>query len=153
MFLGRQYKADNNCCRFQPHRMTRRMKLMKPNVALLHNQSGETLFSSHHTHPHSTMSHQAILDYLENELPRTQPGDINELERWWVDRQVALEQAGYMLRSRYRPGWKPSWTGTKSFYLDCEDGRSVHVSDRSFFFCLPSPMILAASRHGRNSHL
>jgi hypothetical protein len=75
------------------------------------------------------MSQQAVIDFLETRAPGSQPGDIDELERWWVDRQVALEQAGYMLRSRYRPGWKPSWTDTKRFYLDCEDGQSVEVSD------------------------
>ena len=80
------------------------------------------------------MSHQAVIDFLHNDAPGSQPGDIDELERWWVDRQVALEQAGYMLRSRYRPGWKPSWTDTKRFYLDCEDGLSIGVSDN---FCFP----------------
>ena len=75
------------------------------------------------------MSRQAVIDFLETRAPGSQPGDIDEVERWWVDRQVALEQAGYMLRSRYRPGWKPSWTDTKRFYLDCEDGQSVEVSD------------------------
>ena len=98
------------------------------------------------------MSRQAVIDFLESGSP-SQPGGIYELEKWWVDRQVALEQAGYMLRSRYRPGWKPSWTGTKRFYLDCEDGQSIGVSDKFLFFYLPIPMILAASRHGRNSHL
>jgi hypothetical protein len=98
------------------------------------------------------MSRQAVIDILESQAPE-QPGGIDEFERWWVDRQVALEQAGYMLRSRYRPGWKPSWTGTKGFYLDYEDGQSVGVSDKSPFLHLPVPMVLAASRHGRNSHI
>ena len=98
------------------------------------------------------MSRQAVIDILESQAPE-QPGGIDEFERWWVNRQVALEQAGYMLRSRYRPGWKPSWTGTKGFYLDYEDGQSVGVSDKSPFLHLPVPMVLAASRHGRNSHI
>jgi hypothetical protein len=79
------------------------------------------------------MSRQAVLDFLEGD-PGSQPGDIDDLERWWVDRQVALEQAGYMLRPRFRPGWRPSWTGTKKFYLDCEDGKSIGVSAK-----FPSP--------------
>lgn len=97
------------------------------------------------------MSQRVFIDFLDNQ-DGLQPGDIDELERWWVDRQVALEQAGYMLRSRYRPGWKPSWVGTKKYYLNFEDGQSVGVSE-NFFPHLPVPMILAASRHGRNSHL
>ena len=72
------------------------------------------------------LSQQAVIDFLDN--PGSRPGEIDNLERWWVDRQVALERAGYMLRSRYRPGWNPSWAGTKAFYFDCEDGRSVGVS-------------------------
>ena len=97
-----------------------------------------------------SLSRQAVIDLLDN---GSQPGEIDDLERWWVDRQVALEQAGYMLRPRYRAGWKPSWTDTKKFYLDCEDGQSIGVSDGFSFLRLPVPMISAASRHGRNSHL
>ena len=99
------------------------------------------------------MSQRVFIDFLDNEVPGSQPGDIDELERWWVDRQMALEQAGYMLRTRYRPGWKPSWVGTKKFYLDVEDGQTVGVSDNFPFPHWPVPMILAAPRHGCNSHL
>jgi hypothetical protein len=99
------------------------------------------------------MSQRVFIDFLDNETPGSQPGDIDELERWWVDRQVALEQAGYMLRSRYRPGWKPSWVGTKKYYLDFEDGQGVGVSENSSFSPSARTHDLAASRHGRNSHL
>src|SRR5258708_708059 len=75
-----------------------------------------------------SQAQQAVIDFLDYRPPGSRPGDIDELERWWADRQVALERAGYMLRSRYRPGWNPSWAGTKIFYLHCEDGRSVGVS-------------------------
>ena len=68
------------------------------------------------------------LPFFDDPIPRTRPGEIGEIERWWVERQEALEQAGYMLRPRFRPGWQPSWTGTKKHYLDCEDGRSIRVS-------------------------
>jgi hypothetical protein len=74
------------------------------------------------------MSQHVTIDWINNEVPREQWGNVNDLETWWVDRQVALEQAGYLLRSRYRPGWKPSWTGTNKFYLDCEDGQCIDVS-------------------------
>jgi hypothetical protein len=50
-------------------------------------------------------------------------GAINAIEAWWVERQEALEPAGYMLRPRYRAGWKPSWEGTKKLYFRCEDGQ------------------------------
>jgi len=68
------------------------------------------------------------IDFLDDPIPGS-PGEIGESEKWWVERQGALEQAGYLLRSRYRPGWKPSWTGTNKYYLDCEDAQSVRVSD------------------------
>ena len=79
------------------------------------------------------MSRQAFIDYLDSRAAGLQPGDISEHERWWADRQVALEQAGYMLRSRYRPDWKPSWTDTKKYYLSCEDGQGIGVSDNLSF--------------------
>ncbi|KAH9054578.1 kinase-like domain-containing protein [Lactarius deliciosus] len=61
-------------------------------------------------------------DFLDN--PRGWHGEISGPETWWVERQVALEQAGYMLRPRYRPGWKPSWVGTNKDAFDSEDGQS-----------------------------
>jgi hypothetical protein len=60
-------------------------------------------------------------------IPRTKPGEITSLETWWVERQEALEQAGYMLRPRYRPGWKPSWAGTSKSHNKFEDGRTLRV--------------------------
>jgi len=67
------------------------------------------------------------LDKGELELGR-ELGDIDPVESWWVERQEALERAGYMLRPRYRPGWKPSWADTNEEYIDCEDGQQKRVS-------------------------
>lgn len=54
--------------------------------------------------------------WLEN------PGILTRHERVWRSRQQWLEEHGYMLRSRYKPGWVPSWKGTKKWYEDCDDG-------------------------------
>jgi len=83
------------------------------------------------------------IDFLDNPIPGRQPGGIREAEKWWVERQEALERTGYLLRSRYRPGWKPSWTGTKKLYFLCEDGKHIHVSDSFLFHLLLIPMISA----------
>lgn len=100
------------------------------------------------------MSEQQVLtiEQLLKRAPGERPGDISHPEKWWVDRQVALERAGYLLRSRYRPGWIPSWTSTEKFYLDCEDGQSIEVSN-----CHPYTygwlyLTLVPTRHGRNSN-
>ena len=45
-----------------------------------------------------------------------------------MERQEALEAAGYMLRARYRPGWVPSWRGTTQPYFKVEDGLPLSVS-------------------------
>jgi hypothetical protein len=60
--------------------------------------------------------------------PGRQPGELGENEKWWAERQKALEQVGYMLRPRYHPDRKPSWAGTNKFYLDFEDGQPERVS-------------------------
>ena len=60
--------------------------------------------------------------------PRGQRGELGEGERWWADRQKALEQAGYMLRPRYHSDRKFSWVGTGKSYLDFEDGQPQMVS-------------------------
>jgi len=71
---------------------------------------------------------------LDTTIPKSQPGAISENDKWWAERQEALERVGYMLRSRYRAGWKPSWEGTKRFIFDCEDALSVNVSNISRFY-------------------
>ncbi|KAF8263961.1 kinase-like domain-containing protein [Lactarius quietus] len=50
-------------------------------------------------------------------------GGIGGPEIWWAERQEILEHAGYMLRSRYQPGWKPSWDTTGKHYFNSEDGQ------------------------------
>lgn len=76
----------------------------------------------------------AYIDSLDNPDPGKKPGDLGQHEEWWVERQQALEVAGYMLRPRYRPGWKPSWAGTDKFCLGFEDGQPLMVSMNRFSF-------------------
>ena len=83
------------------------------------------------------MDPQQVIDFLENGLIDIPLGGIDETETWWVERQEALERAGYMLRPRYRPGWKPSWEGTDKFYFRCEDGQSEAVRVDLFSSFLP----------------
>jgi hypothetical protein len=60
--------------------------------------------------------------------PRGQRGELGENEKWWAERQKALEQAGYMLRPRYHSDRKFSWAGIDKSYLDFEDGQPQVVS-------------------------
>lgn len=72
---------------------------------------------------------QELLDVGTSlERPEMQAGELNRLEKQWANRQTALEEAGYMLRPRYRPGWQPSWIGTNRFFLNLEDGKAQAVS-------------------------
>ena len=53
---------------------------------------------------------------------------LNGIETRWRDTQSLLEQQGYMLRPRYRPGWIPSWQQNPSLKPDrCEDYVSLPV--------------------------
>jgi hypothetical protein len=72
-----------------------------------------------------------IADFLEIKTGG-EIGRIDPIEAWWVERQEALERAGYMLRPRYRPGWKPSWAGTNKEHFLCEDGLLQGVSVNCF---------------------
>jgi hypothetical protein len=74
------------------------------------------------------------IPFLDDPIPGSQPGGIGNTEKWWVERQEALERAGYLLRPRYRPGWQPSWTGTRKFYLKFEDGQHITVNLYTFLF-------------------
>jgi hypothetical protein len=93
------------------------------------------------------------IPFFDDPIPGRQPGGLGEHENWWVERQEALEQAGYMLRPRFRPGWQPSWTGTNKEFDDCEDGKSVIVSIDIPSLLVSLLMILVALRDGRYSNL
>jgi hypothetical protein len=98
---------------------------------------------------------QQVTDFLENNPVEIPLGGIDEIEASWVSRQEALERAGYILRPRYRPGWKPSWDGTNKLYFRCEDGqdRAVRVDTfSSYFLCSPFTNSVALG-HGRNPDL
>ncbi|KAF8829564.1 hypothetical protein HHX47_DHR3000920 [Lentinula edodes] len=46
-------------------------------------------------------------------------------ETWWVEHFDYLKEHGYVMRPRYRPGWKPSYKlGTHEF-LEREDGQAL----------------------------
>ncbi|KAJ7782476.1 kinase-like domain-containing protein [Mycena maculata] len=49
-------------------------------------------------------------------------GGLSESETFWRDHQPWLEECGYMLRPRYRPGWVRSWEGTNKDPWHCTDG-------------------------------
>lgn len=72
---------------------------------------------------------QELLDIgISLERPEMRAGGLSNLEKQWANRQTALEEAGYMLRPRYRPGWQPSWIGTSRFFVNLEDGQASAVS-------------------------
>ena len=58
---------------------------------------------------------------------RLEMGALLEHEEWWRDHQVWLQERGYMLRKRYRPGWIPSWSGTDEYPILYEDGQMPSV--------------------------
>ncbi|KAJ3551171.1 hypothetical protein NM688_g4863 [Phlebia brevispora] len=60
-----------------------------------------------------------------SEALRQKYATLGEHEIWWRDHQQWLGEMGYMLRPRYRPGWKPSWEGKKIDASDCEDAVSL----------------------------
>jgi hypothetical protein len=92
------------------------------------------------------------IPFFDDPIPGRQPGGLGESEKWWAQRQEALERAGYMLRSRYRPGWQPSWIGTGKFYSNFEDGHRVVVSLNTLPLQLLVLMTSDALGNGRNSH-
>jgi hypothetical protein len=115
----------------------RNLTLLEPNVG-------------QHTPPFKVPMSHIYIPFLDDPTSR-EPGDLDDVERWWVERQEALERAGYMLRPRFRPGWQPSWAGSDEPYYDFEDGQAIGVSVNNI---TPPWLILITSdalRHGRNS--
>ncbi|KAI0745229.1 kinase-like domain-containing protein [Earliella scabrosa] len=52
---------------------------------------------------------------------------LPEREVYWRDRYEWLCGKGYQLRPRYKPGWTPSWHGTKKTEFECEDGVEIET--------------------------
>ncbi|KIK54390.1 hypothetical protein GYMLUDRAFT_48753 [Collybiopsis luxurians FD-317 M1] len=48
---------------------------------------------------------------------------LDELEQWWAAQYEFLKDQGYMLRPRYRPGWKANFSGI--FEAEYEDGQHL----------------------------
>ena len=69
-------------------------------------------------------------EHAEQFRIRTEAGhyDLNEIEVWWRERNQIIEDHGYQLRSRLRPGWTPSWQNTDVNPLYCEDSLTGCVS-------------------------
>lgn len=59
--------------------------------------------------------------------------NLNSVEAWWKDKYELLDDHGYQLRPRLRPGWVPSWQGTNLNPLFCEDSSDICVSSKSLF--------------------
>ncbi|KAL5513661.1 hypothetical protein ACEPAH_4060 [Sanghuangporus vaninii] len=53
---------------------------------------------------------------------------LNNHERWWMERAEFLESRGYRLRPRFRPGWVPSWQNSGQDPFDFEDAR-FHLTE------------------------
>lgn len=60
------------------------------------------------------------------------PAQHTPYEEWWVHRRDLLEKAGYRLRPRYQPGWKPSWDTTEEYSGFFEDGQYQPVRAISY---------------------
>ena len=73
----------------------------------------------------------------------TQLGAYNLIpsELFWQARHRHLEEYGYLLRPRYKPGWKPSWIGTNLDPDFCEDSIMSIVGT----IC-STPMLIALGR-------
>ncbi|EIM87924.1 uncharacterized protein STEHIDRAFT_109782 [Stereum hirsutum FP-91666 SS1] len=52
-----------------------------------------------------------------------EPEQLTFHEKWWVRQRPFLEDAGYVFRPRYQPGWEASWTAVDGFFRDYEDGQ------------------------------
>jgi hypothetical protein len=89
--------------------------------------------------------------------------NLTRHEIWWVERYQKLETAGYKLRPRYDPDWRPSWGNKKRWFgwirgekqwFDYEDGLIQSVGydiydPRCFFLNIFSGKFV----HGCNSDL
>ncbi|KAJ3528522.1 hypothetical protein NMY22_g9377 [Coprinellus aureogranulatus] len=71
----------------------------------------------------SAASHRDDVNVTEEER--------KEHEKYWIAQYEWLAAAGYRLRSRYSPNWKPSWVGLNVnplLFEDAQPGRYKHIN-------------------------
>jgi hypothetical protein len=94
---------------------------------------------------------QPYPDFLDK--PSGWRGEIGGPEIWWVEKQQALEQAGYMLRPRYRTWLEAIMAHDGKHRSNVEDGQSQSVSAGTFPQSARAHELSAARVHGRHSDL
>jgi hypothetical protein len=79
------------------------------------------------------MADSPTLEQIASLLQRAQdenaPYGHTNYEKVWVHLQPYLEEKGYTLRPRYRPGWIGSWVGKKVDPQTCEDSTVQSVRE------------------------
>ncbi|KAF5376355.1 hypothetical protein D9757_008688 [Collybiopsis confluens] len=60
---------------------------------------------------------------LDERLGPPKDEELQDHEIFWRDHYEWLQDKGYRLRPRYRPGWVPSWLGTDQWSFGCEDAQ------------------------------
>ncbi|KAJ7769054.1 hypothetical protein B0H14DRAFT_2402595, partial [Mycena olivaceomarginata] len=59
------------------------------------------------------------------------PNELTGGEAFWHDHHEWLEESGYLLRPRFRPGWTRSWHHDPRIWrFSCEDVWLLKVSKR-----------------------
>ncbi|KAI0355226.1 hypothetical protein OH77DRAFT_1504459 [Trametes cingulata] len=61
-----------------------------------------------------------LADYHPEYTADKLPGGLTEIQLVWPQLQPWLEERGYVLRPRYRRGWKPSWLESGKDMFECE---------------------------------
>ncbi|KAG9227555.1 hypothetical protein CCMSSC00406_0000799 [Pleurotus cornucopiae] len=79
-------------------------------------------------------------------------GQLLASEVFWRNHYDWLLSKGYLLRSRYRPDWKPSWEGTRKSWLACTDGIMANASHHSHAERLSNGELLGLKRVKKSLH-
>lgn len=80
-------------------------------------------------------------------------GDLHFSEIRWRNMQPWLNEKGYQLRPRFRPGWVPSWEGNSKDRWACEDGQmAVSRESPSLISSIDNVYETGLSSHRRNSN-
>ncbi|KAJ3760686.1 kinase-like domain-containing protein [Lentinula raphanica] len=88
-----------------------------------------------------------VIGPLQRALPPFDANGLSLNDKWWIKHFEYFKEHGYMMRPRYRPGWKPSYDPEDVLEeVDAEDGQEMIHTDVMDALRVSDSLVVALKR-------